>query len=94
MRSIMGRVGLALFALPMLALAARADTGSAAACAAQLPGDAKAIFDKTASQVRPTSDLRSLVTTNTRSLAISGSISRDTARQSATAAAQCLKQLT
>jgi hypothetical protein len=70
---------------------ARADTSAANACATRLPKDAKAIFDATLSQVAPGSDLRSLVTANTRSLAISGDIDRGSARQSATAAAKCLK---
>jgi hypothetical protein len=72
--------------------ATSADTAAANACAAKLPKDAKAIFDKTLPQIGPGADLRSLVTTNTRSLAISGAIDRGSARQSAIAAGQCLQR--
>lgn len=89
----------ATFALPlMLALAvsatgAHADSSAATACAAKLTPDAKVIFDKTLPQVTSNSDLRSLLTTNTRSLAMAGTISRGSARDSATAAGKCLQQV-
>lgn len=85
----------ALLLLPVIALApaaARADTTAMTACATKLTPDAKAIFDKTLPQVTPSSDLRALLTSTTRSLAFSGAISRGDARQSATAAGQCLQQ--
>ena len=72
--------------------ASSADTAAANACAAKLPKDAKAIFDKTLPQIGPGADVRSLVTANTRSLAFSGTIDRGNARQSAVAAGQCLQQ--
>jgi hypothetical protein len=71
---------------------ASASSTAADSCAAGLPRDAKAIFEATLPQVARGSDLRALVTTNTRSLAMSGAIDRGTARQSATAAAQCLQR--
>jgi len=84
-------LGCVLFA-SCVAIAARADTPAATACAANLSPDAKAIFDATLPKVTPTSDLRSQLTSSTRSLAIAGTISRGNARQSATEAAQCLQQ--
>ena len=86
----------AALVLPLLTVFASqgigADTAAAKACAATLPKDAKAIFDATLPQIGPGADLRSLVTSNTRSLALSGSIDRGSARQSATAAGECLKR--
>ena len=85
----------ASIALPLLiALAmpnAHADTAKMTACAAKLTPDAKAIFDKTLPQVTPSSNLRTLLTSTTRSLAMSGSINMGNARQSATSAGQCLQ---
>lgn len=86
----------AALALPLLMTFATpgisADTAAAKACAAKLPKDAKAIFDVTLPQIGPGADLRSLLTANTRSLAMSGSIDRGSARQSAVAAAECLQR--
>ena len=93
-RSIAFRAAFALaLMLPagIAATAAHADPTAAQACATKLPKDAKAIFDATLPQVAPGSDLRSLLTANTRSLAFSGSINRGSARESATAAGDCLK---
>jgi hypothetical protein len=72
---------------------AKADTAAANACAANLSTDARTIFDKTLPQFAPGGDLRELLTTNTRSLAIAGTISRSSARESATAAAACLERV-
>jgi hypothetical protein len=86
----------AALALPLLIAcampASSADTAAAQACAANLPKDAKAIFDKTLPQVGPDTNLRDLLTTNTRSLAMSGAIGIGSARASATAASECLQQ--
>jgi hypothetical protein len=84
---------IAVAALLTLAISSRgyADTAAANSCAAKLPKDAKTIFDTTLPKVTPGADLRELLTTNTRSLAISGAVARSTARDSATAAAQCLR---
>ncbi|HUC19050.1 MAG TPA: hypothetical protein VMA37_15330 [Acetobacteraceae bacterium] len=70
---------------------ARADEAAANACAAQLPKDAQAIFDATLPQLTANADLRSLVTANTRKLAMAGTINRGSARQSAVAAGKCLQ---
>lgn len=83
-------------ALPLLValapVAAHADAAALAACKAKLTPDAQAIFDKTLPQVTPDSDLRALLTSNTRSLAMAGTISMGNARASATAAGQCLQK--
>jgi hypothetical protein len=86
-----------LVLLPVLAVilaasGARADTAAATACAANLTGDARVIFDATLPEVEPGVDLRAVVTARTRSLAMAGEIDRDTARQSAGAAAKCLQR--
>jgi hypothetical protein len=70
---------------------ARADAASAQKCAAGLPKDGQAIFQATLPQVQPGADLRDVVTASTRSLVESGQIDRGSARQSAVAAAQCLR---
>ncbi len=80
--------------LPFVAAAtgAHADTTAAASCATGLPKDPRAIFDATLPQLAPGGDLRATVTANTRSLAMAGTIDRDTARDSAKAAAVCLER--
>jgi len=79
--------------LPIVCAAhgARADAAAANACAAKLPKDAKTIFAATLPKVTPGADLRAVLTSSARSLAISGKIDRGTARDSATAAGECLK---
>jgi hypothetical protein len=86
----------AALALPALitvfaASRAHADAAAANACAAHLDKDAKAIYDATLPEVTPGADLRELLTSNTRRLAMSGTISFGDARQSATAASECLQ---
>lgn len=85
---------LALLPIALAPAAARADTDSANACAAQLSPDARSIFDATLPHVHPGADMRSLLTTSTRRLAFSGTIDLGSARESATAAAQCLRLAT
>lgn len=77
--------------LPICAFAVPAHAETAAACSAQLSKDARTIFDTTLPKVTPTSDLREIVTADTRSLAMSGQINSDNARDSAIAAAHCLR---
>jgi hypothetical protein len=74
------------------ARAGQAEMAAANACAAGLPKDAKTIFDATLPKVGPGIELKSVVTSTTRSLAMSGAIERDTARESATEAGACLKK--
>src|SRR5215471_18984406 len=93
-RLVSGRIGCGLVLLLAVALPLQnghATSAAANECAAKLPKDAKAIFDATLPKVVPGANLRDLVTTNTRSLAIAGTIDRGTARQSAAAAGQCLQ---
>lgn len=85
-------LALALSAFVAFASAeARADTAAMTACAAKLTPDAKVIFDKTLPQVTPASNLRDLLSSSTRSLVMSGTVKRASARQSATAAGHCLQ---
>ncbi|HTU56316.1 MAG TPA: hypothetical protein VMF62_20295 [Acetobacteraceae bacterium] len=79
-------------ALPLVANDARADVAAAKACAAQLPTEAKTIFDATLPKMTPGADLRAVVTASTRSLTTSGAIDPAGARPSAIAAAKCLRQ--
>lgn len=72
---------------------AHADAAGAASCAAGLSADAKAIYDATAPSVTAGVDLRSLVTSETRSLVMGGTIGRDGAKAAAEAAGACLVML-
>jgi hypothetical protein len=76
-RFIAGRATLALALMPRASSrrpAPHADTAAG-------PKDAKAIFNATLPQVAPGSDLRSLLTSSTRTLAIFGTIDRGNARE-------------
>ena len=79
----------ACLSLPTDALAGVAEAN---ACAATLSKDARAIFDATLPQLTPQANLRELLTTNTRDLAFGGTISLWNARESATAASDCLQK--
>ena len=72
---------------------AYADAASAATCAAGLSGDAKTIYDATAPNVTAGADIRALVTTQTKSLVMNGTIGRGGAKAAATAAGACLAML-
>lgn len=85
------RLAAACLLLLTCAGTARADTAAANACAAKLSPDARTIYDRTLPQVTPDANLRDLLTSNTRSLAMSGTISFGNARDSATAASECLR---
>jgi hypothetical protein len=74
--------------------AARADADAARTCAEKLSPDARSIFDAALPQVGPEADMRSLLTDTTRRLAFSGTIGIGSARESATAASQCLQLAT
>ncbi|NDV85871.1 hypothetical protein GTW51_04050 [Aurantimonas aggregata] len=63
----------------------------APACAAALPAEAKLIYD-TVAAAPATGSLRDRVTTATKSLVAAGQVGRMSARSSATAAGECLKQ--
>ncbi|MEJ0016662.1 MAG: hypothetical protein WDN25_08860 [Acetobacteraceae bacterium] len=81
--------------LPLLLTApgARANMAAANACAGALPRDARAIYDATLPKLGPGANLRDQVTQTTRGLAISGIIDRGNARQSGTAAGECLQRI-
>lgn len=83
---------LAVVTASSTARAGQAETAAANTCAGGLSKDAKAIFDATLPKVTPGVDLKSVVTSTTRSLAFAGTIDRGTARESATAAGACLKK--
>jgi hypothetical protein len=72
---------------------AAADKAGATACASKLPQDARAIYDASAPSAAGASDLKQVVTEQTRSLAMSGKIARGSARSSAEAAGACLQIL-
>ncbi|MDP4823792.1 MAG: hypothetical protein NWR47_07580 [Aestuariivirgaceae bacterium] len=63
----------------------------AQACSAQLDSNAKLIFDDTLSSVVPGVDMKSVITTHTKSLVFAGKMSRSAAKPAATAAGECLK---
>lgn len=78
----------------LLALAvptAHANDAAAQACAAKLPKDAQTIFSASLPDVHPGVDLREVLTSHTRSLAIAGTIDRGNARSNAREAATCLR---
>ena len=82
----------AVFFMAMsLAAGARADGAAADACAANLPPDGKAIYTATVAG-QPTADtLKSIVESQTRSLAMAGKIGRGEARTNADAAGECVR---
>lgn len=73
--------------------AAHADTAAAHACAAKLSPEAKAIYDRAAPSVKPDTDLRSLLKSTVPGMIFEGEVSAKTARDSAMAAAPCLRDL-
>lgn len=83
-------IAAAVCAFPMTSSANRAATD---ACAASLAPEARLIFDATAPSITPTTEIRPVLEEKTRSLISSGRVSRSSARGSATAAGNCLKQL-
>ncbi len=83
-------IAAAICALPMTASANRA---AADACAASLAPEARLIFDATAPSITPTAEIRAALEEKTRDLVMNGRVSRSSARGSATAAGNCLKNL-
>jgi len=70
---------------------ALADRAAADACAAGLNAEAKAIYDASIDAVG-SGQLKSVVTSSTKSLVAAGKVSMGTARSSAMAAGACLQQ--
>lgn len=90
------RFAVLLTAAPLLAapLAAHAaDPAAAQACAAQLPPEAKAIYEAAAPKITPTTDMRDLLKSTTFGLIMQGEVKQADARPSAMAAAKCLRNL-
>ena len=80
-----------ILAIIFASTAAMAGQGTATSCAAGLAPDSRAIYDASVAQVAPTTDLKALLTAKTRGLVEAGTIARASARDSARAAATCLK---
>jgi hypothetical protein len=76
-----------------LAAPARADQASAQACAQKLPPEAATIYQATAPQITPASDIIALLKPTVRSLVMDGKVTQATARASAKLAYPCLKDL-
>lgn len=85
-------IGWTIFFMAMgLASGVRADGPAADACAAKLQPDGKAIYAATVAG-QPTPDtLKNVVESQTRSLAMAGTIGRGEARGNAVAAADCVR---
>lgn len=73
--------------------AAFADQASAGKCAAGLSPQGQQVYAASAPQVTPGADLRGIITQQTKSLVMSGAMSRDAAKPAAEAAGKCLKLL-
>ena len=80
-------------AICMLPMTASANRAAADACAASLTAEARLIYDAAAPSVTPNAEIRPVLEEKTRALVSSGRVSRSSARGSATAAGNCLKQL-
>ena len=70
-----------------------ADPAAAARCRAGLNAEATLIYDKVLPLVTPTTVLRDMLKDQTRSMVMAGSVDMGTARASATAAGECLRDL-
>ena len=84
---------LLFLAVLMLPGAASAGTAEAARCRAGLPPEAALIYDQALPMVQPTTDIRDALRSKTRSLVMTGKVSRGTARESAEAAGACFQAL-
>jgi hypothetical protein len=82
-----------LAASVVTASAAFADQPAGTACAGGLDAESKVIYDAVAPQVTPSTNLRDVVTSTTRSLVIKGEVQRSSAKTSAEAAGTCLEKL-
>ncbi|MGE0518579.1 MAG: hypothetical protein AB7P78_06120 [Candidatus Binatia bacterium] len=71
--------------------AVAAGPDAATTCATGLEANARAIYDASVGEVTPATDLKALLTANTKALVEAGAVPRSSARESARAAAQCLK---
>ena len=72
---------------------AHASSATAQACAAKLAPEPRAIYDRTAPSVTPTTDLGPLLKSTVPGMVFSGDVKAATARESAMAAVPCLRDL-
>ena len=70
-----------------------ADAAAAAKCRSGLNAEATLIYDKVLPLVTPATVLRDMLKEQTRSMVMAGSVDMGTARDSATAAGECLRDL-
>jgi hypothetical protein len=73
--------------------AALADADAAQTCAAALPAESKVIYEATAPEFASAEDPRALIKTKVVALVTAGKVAISTAKESAYAAAECLKKL-
>lgn len=76
-----------------LATPSHADQASAQTCAQKLPPEAATIYQATAPQITPASDIIAILKPTVRSLVMDGKVTQATARASAKLAYPCLKDL-
>ena len=89
---------LAALSIPALAVllapaTAFADPAAASQCRSGLNTEAVLIYDTVLPLVTPTTVLRDVLKEQTRSMVMAGSVDMGTARDSATAAGECLREL-
>ncbi|GEM_PF-1586066 len=91
----MNRASIPRLTLPLLMLAspALADPSAANSCAKSLSPMALRIYDATAPEMHPNSDMRHLITLKVIPMVMAGELNRTTARTAATAASFCLRVL-
>lgn len=85
------RILTAVCLLALSAAPAFAGQAEAQSCAAGLDANGQMIFNAALPQVNPSADLKGVVTSTTKSLVMSGQLSRSVARPAAMAAGECLK---
>ena len=85
------RIITAIALLAISAAPAFAGAAEATSCAAGLDANGQKIFNAALPQVTPSANLKTVVTTTTKSLVSSGQVSMSAARPAAMAAGKCLK---
>ena len=85
------RILTAIAILAISAAPAFAGAAEATSCAAGLDANSQAIFNAALPQVTPSANLKTVVTTVTKSLVSSGQVPMSAARPAAMAAGKCLK---
>ncbi len=85
------RIVTAIALLALSAAPAFAGAAEATSCAAGLDANGQKIFNTAMPQVKPSADLKALVTATTKALVSSGQVPMSAARPAAMAAGKCLK---